>query len=157
MLGAWLRPGVAHASLLLHPVGRAAWVGLFATALNLLPAGQLDGGHILFALTSGRHRWISIAVAIALVPLGWFFWMGWFLWAVLLVVIGFRHPPLLDGWEPLDAARRILGGSGAGNLSSLLHARAFHRLTTLTIRFHRDPRPENGPIRNPFLPAKARH
>ena len=96
-----------HASLLLHPVGRAAWVGLFATALNLLPAGQLDGGHILCALTSGRHRWISIAVAIALLPLGWFFWMGWFLWAVLLLAVGFRHPPLLDGWEPLDRTRRI--------------------------------------------------
>jgi membrane-associated protease RseP (regulator of RpoE activity) len=107
LLEAWLRPGVPHASLLLHPVGRAAWVGLFATALNLLPAGQLDGGHILCALTSGRHRWISMAVAIALLPLGWFFWMGWFLWAVLLLAVGFRHPPLLDGWEPLDRRRRI--------------------------------------------------
>jgi len=107
LLEAWLRPGVPHARLLLHPVGRAAWVGLFATALNLLPAGQLDGGHILCALTSGRHRWISMAVAIALLPLGWFFWMGWLLWAVLLLAIGFRHPPLLDGWEPIDRTRRI--------------------------------------------------
>ena len=48
-----------------------------------------------------------MAVAIALLPLGWFFWMGWFLWAVLLLAIGFRHPPLLDGWEPLDRNRRI--------------------------------------------------
>ena len=107
LLEAVLRPGVPHASLLLHPVGRAAWVGLFATALNLLPAGQLDGGHILCALNSVRHRWISIAVAIALLPLGWFFWMGWFLWAVLLLATGVRHPPLLDGWEPLDRRRRI--------------------------------------------------
>lgn len=103
----WLRPGIPPSRLLLHPVGRAAWVGLFATALNLLPAGQLDGGHILCALTSERHRWISIAVAVVLLPLGWFYWLGWFLWAVLLLAVGFRHPPLLDGWEPLDRTRQI--------------------------------------------------
>ena len=107
LLEAWLRPDVSPSRLLLHPVGRAAWVGLFATALNLLPAGQLDGGHILCAVTSERHRWISIAVALVLLPLGWFYWLGWFLWAVLLLAVGFRHPPLLDGWEPLDRTRRI--------------------------------------------------
>ena len=103
-----LRPGVPHASLLLHPVGRAAWVGLFATALNLLPAGQLDGGHILYAVASEKHRRASFAVALLLVPLAVKFWAGWIVWAVLLVVIGFRHPPLIDRWEPLDARRRIL-------------------------------------------------
>jgi membrane-associated protease RseP (regulator of RpoE activity) len=107
LLEAWLRPGVSPSRLLLHPVGRAAWVGLFATALNLLPAGQLDGGHILCSVTSERHRWISIAAALALIPLGWFYWFGWFLWAALLLAVGFRHPPLLDGWEPLDRTRRV--------------------------------------------------
>ena len=107
LFDAWLRPDISPSRLLLHPVGRAAWVGLFATALNLLPAGQLDGGHILCAVSSERHRWISIAVAIGLLPLGWFYWFGWILWAVLLLAIGFRHPPLLDGWEPLDRSRRI--------------------------------------------------
>ena len=96
-------------NLLLHPVGRAAWVGLFATALNLLPAGQLDGGHILYTLASGRHRLISLCVALALVPMS-YLWMGWALWAVLLLAIGFRHPPLMDRWEPLDRRRRILAG-----------------------------------------------
>jgi membrane-associated protease RseP (regulator of RpoE activity) len=105
-----LRPGVAHTHLLLHPVGRAAWVGLFATALNLLPAGQLDGGHILYAVASERHRRTSFAVAILLVPLAIKFWAGWMVWAVLLVAIGFRHPPLIDRWEPLDRTRRILAG-----------------------------------------------
>lgn len=107
LLDAWLRPGISPSNLLLHPVGRAAWVGLFATALNLLPAGQLDGGHILCAVTSGRHRLISMSVAILLLPLGYFYWLGWLLWAVLLLAIGFRHPPLLDGWEPLDRTRRV--------------------------------------------------
>jgi membrane-associated protease RseP (regulator of RpoE activity) len=104
-----LRPGVAT-HLLLHPVGRAAWVGLFATALNLLPAGQLDGGHILYAVASEQHRRISFAVAILLVPLAVKFWAGWLVWAVLLVAIGFRHPPLIDRWEPLGRTRRILSG-----------------------------------------------
>jgi membrane-associated protease RseP (regulator of RpoE activity) len=110
LLEAVLRPGVLHEHLLLHPVGRAAWVGLFATALNLLPAGQLDGGHILYAVASERHRRVSFAVALLLVPLAVKFWAGWLVWAVLLVAIGFRHPPLIDRWEPLDQRRRILAG-----------------------------------------------
>jgi membrane-associated protease RseP (regulator of RpoE activity) len=105
-----LRPAVPHAHLLLHPVGRAAWVGLFATALNLLPAGQLDGGHILYAVVSERHRRTSFVVALLLVPLAVKFWAGWIVWAVLLVTIGFRHPPLIDRWEPLGQTRRILAG-----------------------------------------------
>jgi membrane-associated protease RseP (regulator of RpoE activity) len=107
LLEALLRPGLPHANLLLHPIGRAAWVGLFATALNLLPSGQLDGGHILYSLTNHWHRRISLGVALALVPLAYFWW-GWLIWAVLLVAIGFRHPQLIDPWEPLDRRRRIL-------------------------------------------------
>ncbi len=103
----WVRPGVSPADLFLHPVGRAAWVGLFATALNLLPVGQLDGGHIVYALASDKHRQISLAFVIVLVPLGILFWQGWLLWCVLLLAIGFRHPALLDRWEPLDRKRRI--------------------------------------------------
>jgi membrane-associated protease RseP (regulator of RpoE activity) len=101
-----LRPGVPHESLLLHPMGRAAWVGIFATALNLLPAGQLDGGHILYAISSENHRRVTLAVAILLVPLAIYCWWGWLMWAVLLLAIGFRHPPLMDRWEPLDRRRR---------------------------------------------------
>jgi membrane-associated protease RseP (regulator of RpoE activity) len=106
ILEALFRPGVAHATLLLHPAGRAAWVGIFATALNLLPAGQLDGGHILYSLYSEQHRRVTLAVAILLVPLAIHYWLGWLMWAVLLVAIGFRHPPLIDRWEPLDQRRR---------------------------------------------------
>src|SRR5712692_3751918 len=106
MLMAWLRPGVSPADILLHPVGRAAWVGLFATALNLLPAGQLDGGHILYSLASERHRRVTLLVALALVPLG-LLWWGWLFWGTLLLLIGFRHPPLLNRWEPLDTRRQV--------------------------------------------------
>jgi len=107
LLTSWVRPGSLPGDLFLHPVGRAAWVGLFATALNLLPVGQLDGGHILYALASERHRQVSMAFVLALVPLGILFWQGWLLWCVLLLLIGFSHPVLSDRWEPLDRKRRI--------------------------------------------------
>jgi membrane-associated protease RseP (regulator of RpoE activity) len=102
-----LRPGVAPGDLLLHPVGRAAWVGLFATALNLLPGGQLDGGHIMYAAASKYHRRITIGVALLLLPLGLFFWKGWILWSIILLGLGFRHPPLLNRLEQLDRSRLI--------------------------------------------------
>jgi membrane-associated protease RseP (regulator of RpoE activity) len=107
LLVAMLRPGVGSGDLLLHPVGRAAWVGLFATALNLLPGGQLDGGHILYSVASKYHRWITVGVALLLIPLGVFFWSGWIFWSILLLAIGFRHPPLLNRWERLDRTRLV--------------------------------------------------
>jgi membrane-associated protease RseP (regulator of RpoE activity) len=107
VLLALLRPGVPPSDLLLHPVGRAAWVGLFATALNLLPGGQLDGGHILYAAASKYHRRVTLGVALLLIPLGYLFWAGWYLWAALLLGLGFRHPPLLYQWERLDRTRLI--------------------------------------------------
>ena len=104
-----LRPGVPPSELLLHPVGRAAWVGLFATALNLLPGGQLDGGHILYAAASKYHKRVTLMVAALLFPLG-FLWYGWFLWGALLLGLGLRHPPLLYQWESLDRRRLIWTG-----------------------------------------------
>ncbi len=76
----------------LHPVAIAAWVGMFATALNLLPGGQLDGGHIVFSLAPRVHRWVSRLTILALVPMAIFCWLGWLLWAVLLGISGMRHP-----------------------------------------------------------------
>ena len=107
LLIAWLRPGVSPADILLHPVGRAAWVGLFATALNLLPAGQFDGGHILYAVASERHRAVSFGVALLLLPMARWLWGGWLVWSALILLLGFRHPPLLNRWEPLDRKRRV--------------------------------------------------
>lgn len=101
--------------VLLNPVARAAWVGLFVTALNLLPVWQLDGGHVMFSLVSRWHRKISIAVSLALLAMGWLTsrgtgeWMSvWFLWGGLLLILTlrFRHPPVYDPWQPLDPARR---------------------------------------------------
>jgi membrane-associated protease RseP (regulator of RpoE activity) len=106
LLAAIFHPGVAASSLLLHPVGRAAWVGLFATSLNLLPAAQLDGGHILRSLSARVHRYSSIALPFALILLGVFhFWPGWYVWGALLLVIRFfRFVPIYNP-DPLDSRR----------------------------------------------------
>jgi Zn-dependent protease len=93
-------------SLSLHPIAVAGWVGMFATALNLLPGGQLDGGHILFSVFPKLHRWVSLAVVIALVPLAKYFWVGWLLWAVVLWLTS-RHPPIRRRPE-LSKARKVL-------------------------------------------------
>jgi membrane-associated protease RseP (regulator of RpoE activity) len=108
LLGKILRSGVNPGSILLHPVGCAAWVGLFATALNLLPIGQLDGGHILYAVLGDRHRLISRGLFLALVPLGIFCWAGWMVWAAMLLVIGLRHPAVMVPSQPLDNGRKTL-------------------------------------------------
>jgi membrane-associated protease RseP (regulator of RpoE activity) len=78
--------------LYLHPVAIAAWVGMFATALNLLPGGQLDGGHIVFSVSPRWHRTISTLTILILIPLSLYRWMGWLLWAVVLRITGMRHP-----------------------------------------------------------------
>ena len=88
-----LRLAVPVTSLSLHPIAVAGWVGMFATALNLLPGGQLDGGHILFSVFPKLHRWISLAVVIALVPLTKYHWIGWMIWAVVLWLTS-HHPPI---------------------------------------------------------------
>lgn len=106
----WIfHPGVNTNWILLGPVGWAAWVGLLATAMNLLPMWQLDGGHIVYSLTSRHHQRISLAIGLALIALGLYGWTGWVLWGIILVALSlrFRHPPLMNSWEPLDASRRM--------------------------------------------------
>ncbi len=94
-------------SLYLHPVAIAAWVGMFATSLNLLPGGQLDGGHIVFAVFPRAHKAISRITILVLIPLALFFWTGWLVWAVLLRISGMRHPSVPSTPE-VDAGRRWL-------------------------------------------------
>jgi membrane-associated protease RseP (regulator of RpoE activity) len=93
----------------IHPVAFAGWLGLLITALNLLPVGQLDGGHVIYALFPRWHRRISITCLGVLVVFGVLTWPGWLLWAVLLTLLGTRHPPPYCEWIPLDRRRRILG------------------------------------------------
>ena len=102
-------PGVPTQWIYLHPVARAAWVGMLATAMNLLPAGQLDGGHIIYGLMSRWHKRITFGVIIALLPLGWFS-ASWHWWgfAVLLFFLARKHPPVFDESE-IGFARVRLG------------------------------------------------
>ncbi len=93
--------------LLLHPVAFAGWIGMFVTAMNLLPIGQLDGGHIVYALLGPRHKQFSILMVATLVVLGVFTWPGWFVWAALITIIGMRHPPVMDQGVPMDRRRRL--------------------------------------------------
>jgi membrane-associated protease RseP (regulator of RpoE activity) len=101
-------PRVRSADILLHPVARAAWVGTLATALNLLPIGQLDGGHILYAFVGRRHKLLSRIFVIALIPLGYFYSPSWWVWAAVLFFFALRHPVIYD-ITPLDKNRVALG------------------------------------------------
>ena len=112
--------GVPLANIYLHPVARAAWVGLLSTALNLLPIGQLDGGHILYSFVGDRTKLLSRVFVAALGVLGLFFFRsdlrrtghiilnGWMVWTVALVFLGMRHPSIVDR-NPLGRTRNWLG------------------------------------------------
>jgi membrane-associated protease RseP (regulator of RpoE activity) len=98
----------ADHTLLMGPLGLAAWFGLLVTALNLMPIGQLDGGHVTYALL--RHRAHAISriaswVCVALV----YFGPSWVLWAILVRVLGRRHPPTRDDAAPIGRARVLVG------------------------------------------------
>ncbi len=101
-------PDASVADIYLHPVARAAWVGLLATALNLLPIGQLDGGHILYSFVGNRHKLLSRIFVFLLIPMGWLFSTSWFFWALFLLLFGMRHPSIYDP-RPVGAGRTKLG------------------------------------------------
>ncbi|MDZ7260987.1 MAG: site-2 protease family protein [candidate division KSB1 bacterium] len=94
--------------IFLHPLAFAGWAGLFVTALNLLPIGQLDGGHIVYALF-GRHSKYVFGAAIGAFAINTVFYPGWVLLLILLIWFGYKHPPPTDDITPLDLKRRILG------------------------------------------------
>jgi membrane-associated protease RseP (regulator of RpoE activity) len=95
--------------LSLHPIAFAGWIGLLVTCLNLIPVGQLDGGHVMYALFGKHARRISRWVLVSLVFLGFMGWNGWWVWAVLLFLLGTRHPPLIHEDIPVDRNHRIVG------------------------------------------------
>jgi membrane-associated protease RseP (regulator of RpoE activity) len=106
--------GIAHGAaalpldrVLVHPMAIAAWVGMFATALNLLPGGQLDGGHIVFALAPVAHKTISRMTIVVLIGMAYYLWGGWLLWAILLQLSSLRHPQVAD-WPRVEGRRTWL-------------------------------------------------
>ncbi|HKR32263.1 MAG TPA: site-2 protease family protein [Terriglobales bacterium] len=94
----------------LHPSAIAAWVGMLATALNLLPAGQLDGGHIVYSIFPRLHRTATRLTALALFPMGLFLWGGWLLWGAVLMLPWMHHPPVPE-YPRIDRKRRLLGAA----------------------------------------------
>ncbi len=82
--------------LMLHPIGLAGWVGCLLTALNLLPVGQLDGGHLLYSVFGQRARTVAIVAFVALIGAGIFFFAGWLVVALLVALTGIRHPPMIE-------------------------------------------------------------
>ncbi|MCX8069379.1 MAG: site-2 protease family protein [Thermodesulfovibrionales bacterium] len=92
--------------IFLHPIGFAGWIGMLITSLNLLPIGQLDGGHITYALVGDKHRSISILLIVFLIFMGIIFWEGWLIWAVMMLILGINHPPVLY-WEAKIPSSRI--------------------------------------------------
>jgi membrane-associated protease RseP (regulator of RpoE activity) len=97
--------------VMLHPVAWDGWAGLLVTALNLIPAGQLDGGHVIYVLMGKRAITLLPLILVGLVLLG-FFWPGWWLWAFLIFLLGRFHAEPLDQITPLDPPRRALAVAG---------------------------------------------
>ncbi|RPI03385.1 MAG: site-2 protease family protein [Zetaproteobacteria bacterium] len=119
----WLTKGPIPdgSDVMLHPMALAGWLGLFVTALNLMPLSQLDGGHIAYAVLGRGFRkavWPFLGVLVALFLVSR--WEGWLVWVVLAVALGLRHPPPLDDLTPLDRPRRRLALVALGLLVALL-------------------------------------
>jgi membrane-associated protease RseP (regulator of RpoE activity) len=97
-------------TVVLHPIAFAGWVGIFITALNLFPIGQLDGGHVLYALLLRRAHVVAqgLLMAVMLAVVVWGYW-GWTLMILLLMWMGPIHPPTANDYVPLGTARTILG------------------------------------------------
>ncbi len=108
----WFGPSAfGEAPLLLHPLALVGWLGLFVTALNLLPLGQLDGGHVLYAMHPDRSDGAARLFLLALVPLG-FVWWGWWAWAVLIAVLHrgrVTHPAVIQRAPDIGRTRLVLG------------------------------------------------
>lgn len=92
--------------LVLHPFAYAGWVGLFVTSLNLLPVGQLDGGHVVYAVFGDKSRWAYLGTVIFLGVLTILCNVGWLTLVILLIIFGMRHPRPFDDETELDGKRR---------------------------------------------------
>jgi membrane-associated protease RseP (regulator of RpoE activity) len=104
-----INPMVTDVTIHLHPLAYAGWLGMFFTALNLLPMGQLDGGHVVYSLFDRKRSLLAARLFfVALIVLG-FDWAGWWVWAGLVLILGLRHPPVLDETTPLEPRHRLIG------------------------------------------------
>ena len=108
----WItHPGLSKSQdIMLHPVAFAGWIGLLVTMLNLLPIGQLDGGHIAYAMLGEKQIIIGKLAFLLLIPLS-FLSINWFIWAILLLILmrSVKHPPIQDIHVPLSYKDKQIG------------------------------------------------
>lgn len=107
----WLALGTTgdNVSITLHPIALAGWFGLLVTLVNLLPVGQLDGGHVIYAMFGRRHRWIARLAVLGIGGLAIFAAPMWMVWVLILMIIGVDHPPTVEDFVPLAGWRRLGG------------------------------------------------
>jgi membrane-associated protease RseP (regulator of RpoE activity) len=105
----FIQPHAAGYAVALHPIAIAAWFGILVTGFNLLPMGQLDGGHIAYAVLGKAARPIALLTFATLVIMGFTLWSGWLTWAVLALLTGLRNAEPLNDITPLDPVRRFIG------------------------------------------------
>ncbi|MGB7296352.1 MAG: site-2 protease family protein [Candidatus Aminicenantales bacterium] len=106
--GLMFRDIPVESELLLHPIGFAGWVGILITAFNLFPVGQLDGGHISYALLGEKSKPLARLLLGVFIVMGIFFWVGWIIWALIILLLGSKHPQLSGHQEGLSQGRRLL-------------------------------------------------
>jgi len=116
----------------LHPVAFAAWAGLLVTALNLIPAGQLDGGHIAYALLGRRAHWLNRLAAVAALGLS-LLWSGWLLWAAVILFFGQRNAEPLNDVTPLTSWQSVFAVAMLVLFALLFTPMPMTILTLLTI------------------------
>jgi len=108
--GLILRDMPAGYDVLIHPIAFAGWVGILVTSFNLFPVGQLDGGHISYALIGpAKSKTLARLMLVVFILMGIMFWIGWFLWAFIILVLGLRHPRIIDEETPLSPRRKLMG------------------------------------------------
>ena len=97
-----------ESSVSLNSVGMAAWFGILVTMFNLLPMGQLDGGHIVYAFLGSRARYVTWGFVGGLVAMGLLIWEGWLVWAVIGFFVSRRHPTVVNPYVSLDRRSRVV-------------------------------------------------
>jgi membrane-associated protease RseP (regulator of RpoE activity) len=113
----WVRGSLAEGqTFLMGPLATASWFGLFVTALNLIPVGQLDGGHVIYAMLGARATVVSRLAMLGCLGL-LYLRPTWLVWCVLLLLFGRRHPPTAQDHLPLGAGRVAVGLLGFGVLA----------------------------------------
>jgi membrane-associated protease RseP (regulator of RpoE activity) len=120
-----------------HPVLVAGWIGLFITSLNLIPGGQLDGGHILYAVSPRAHKIVTSFLPVVLFVMGTLYWVGWLLWGVFLMIPAMRHPKVAIAPE-LSRGRLALAVIGLVILMLTFTPTPFYD-NSLMHFFHIDP------------------